>query len=285
MDNCLTYFEVLQWASSFLEKEGKEIYIAEFLILERLKWTKTDLLLNFRKEMPLAQKEQLKQDLTSILEDVPPQYLIGSAEFLGERFKVSRDTLIPRPETEELVMLCLEENKKKSQTVIDIGTGTGIIAISLKKARPDWQVSALDISEEALAIAQENARYHQTSLEFYQSDVFDKVEQSKKFDIIISNPPYIAIDEASVMDESVKRYEPLKALFAEDEGLAIYKKIALQAKEFLAPKGQLFLEIGYQQGKAVQTIFSNIFPEKKVRIVKDLNQKDRMIKVIEKEED
>ncbi|MGO2083886.1 peptide chain release factor N(5)-glutamine methyltransferase [Vagococcus sp.] len=284
MDNSMTYFEVLQWASSFLEKAKKEVYIAEYLILERLNWNKTDLLMHFKQEMPEVEKSQLMADLNLILEDVPPQYIIGSTEFLGERYKVSRETLIPRPETEELVMLCLEENNLPMQSVIDIGTGTGIIAISLKKARPDWQVSALDLSEGALAIAQENAKNHQVELELYQSDVFDEVEKTKKFDIIISNPPYIAMDEKDVMDESVKRYEPLTALFAEEQGLAVYKKIARQAQDYLSIKGQIYLEIGYQQGREVQAIFQAAFPKKKVSIVKDMNQNERMIKVTEKED-
>lgn len=275
-----TYFEVLHWASSFLEESGKEKYIAEYLLLERLNWSKTDLLVHFKEVMPQEILQQFEIDLNEVIANKPPQYIIGSTEFLGERFSVTPATLIPRPETEELVMACLEDCGTEVSNVIDIGTGSGIIAISLKLARPNWQVNAVDISEEALVVAALNARKLDATVDFKNSDVLQAFDPTPQFDVIVSNPPYIAESERDVMDESVKQYEPLSALFADDNGLAIYKRIALEAKDRLKPNGKIFLEIGYQQGASVSAIFSEVFPDKNVSVIKDLNQNDRIVKVI-----
>lgn len=275
-----SYREVLNWASSFLNEHKKEAYIAEYLLLERLGWDKTQWLMAMNEPIPESVEKQLYQDLESIMKDYPPQYVIGSVLFYESRFKVTEDTLIPRPETEELVALCLQKNSTSSLKVLDIGTGTGAIAISLKKARPQWQVSATDVSPQALAIAKENAENLSTEVIFYEGDLFQPVEK-ELFDIIISNPPYISVDEWEEMDESVRLFEPKIALFAEAEGMAIYQRLARETPQYLTSKGQIFLEIGYRQGKAVQQLFQEAFPRKKVDIMPDLQGKDRMIWVHE----
>ena len=275
-----SYREVLNWASSFLNEHKKEPYIAEYLLLERLGWDKTQWLIAMNEPIPESVEKQLYQDLESIMKDYPPQYVIGSVLFYESRFKVTEDTLIPRPETEELIELCLQKNPTSSLQVLDIGTGTGAIAISLKKARPQWQVSATDISPQALAIAKENAGNLSTEVVFYEGDLFQPVEK-ERFDIIISNPPYISVDEWEDMDESVRLFEPKLALFAEAEGMAIYQRLARETPQYLTSKGQIFLEIGYRQGKAVQQLFQEAFPRKKVDIMPDLQGKDRMIWVHE----
>lgn len=207
----------------------------------------------------------------------PPQYIVGWAEFCDVRLGVDSRVLIPRPETEELVDLILVENQKADLRVLDIGTGSGAIAISLAKARQNWKVMASDLSQGALDLAAENAASQQVNLHFIKSDVLENIDE--EFDVIVSNPPYIAHDETYEMDESVIKYEPDSALFADNQGLAIYEKIAQEAPEHLSSSGKIYLEIGYKQGRAVQAIFQESFPTKSVQIHQDIFGKDRMISV------
>ncbi|MGL5685747.1 MAG: peptide chain release factor N(5)-glutamine methyltransferase [Vagococcus fluvialis] len=279
MTNTKTYFEVLKWASSFLENNHQEAYIAEYLLLEKNRWTKTDLLMNFKKQMPLAEYNAYKTDLEKVTLHIPVQYLIGSTEFYGRRFKVNEHTLIPRPETEELVELILKDNHQENLEVVDIGTGTGIIALSLSLENPTWKVTGLDISKEALKIATKNNQALEGQVHFLESDVLSKFPKNKKIDILVSNPPYISYDEWEEMDESVREYEPKQALFAENNGLAIYEKIAKESTPVLSETGRIYLEIGYLQGESVSQIFKEAYPTKSVRVIKDLNGQDRIIEV------
>ncbi|MDT2828111.1 peptide chain release factor N(5)-glutamine methyltransferase [Enterococcus viikkiensis] len=272
-----TYVEVLSRASSFLEAAGKEGYAIEYLFLARKQWNKTDWLLHMREEISTAEEQLIKEDMASLMKNIPPQYLLGYEYFFEHRFKVTQDTLIPRPETEELVALCLSHNDTSAKKVVDIGTGTGTIAISLKLARSAWTITAVDISESALKVAAENAETLQAPITFRKSDVISAI--TEKQDIIISNPPYISRAEWDLMDESVRTYEPKQALFAENDGLAIYQKIAEESQGVLQPDGMIFLEIGFQQGLAVQKIFQRTYPNKTVTIHQDLSGNDRMIMV------
>lgn len=272
-----TYVEVLSGASSFLEAAGKEGYAIEYLFLARKQWNKTDWLLHMREKISTAEEQLIEEDLASLMKNIPPQYLLGYEYFFEHRFKVTQDTLIPRPETEELVALCLSDNDASAKKVVDIGTGTGAIAISLKLTRPAWAVTAVDISEAALKVASENAENLQAPITFLQSDVLSAI--TEKQDIIISNPPYISRAEWDLMDESVRTYEPKQALFAENDGLAIYQKIAAESQGLLQPDGMIFLEIGFQQGLVVQEIFQRTYPDKMVTIHQDLSGNDRMIMV------
>ena len=272
-----TYVEVLSGASSFLEAAGKEGYAIEYLFLARKQWSKTDWLLHMREEISTAEEQLIEEDLASLMKNIPPQYLLGYEYFFEHRFKVTQDTLIPRPETEELVALCLSHNDTSAKKVVDIGTGTGAIAISLKLARSAWTITAVDISESALKVAAENAETFQAPIIFRESDVLSAI--TEKQDIIISNPPYISRAEWDLMDESVRTYEPKQALFAENDGLAIYQKIAAESQGVLQPDGMIFLEIGFQQGLAVQKIFQRTYPDKTVTIHQDLSGNDRMIMV------
>lgn len=273
-----TYVEVLSRASSFLEEAGLEGYAIEYLFLERKGWDKTQWLLHMREAISLEEEMRIQADLQQLLEYVPAQYILGYGNFLGHRLKVTKDTLIPRPETEELVMLCLAKNQQRQNLkVVDIGTGTGAIAISLKLARPDWQVKAVDISEKTLKVAEENASRLEADISFHLGDVLSTISEPQ--DIIISNPPYIGHSEWSLMDKSVRTYEPKKALFAENEGLAIYQKIAEEAPNCLKSDGMVFLEIGFKQGSTVKELMKEAFPAKQVEVKKDLSGNDRMIVV------
>lgn len=274
-----TYREVLLRASSFLETKGLEGYAIQYLFLARKNWQKLDWLLHMDQQIPPADEVQIEADLQQLLAHRPPQYLLGYEEFYGHRFKVTEDTLIPRPETEELVALCLEQTEPaENLRVVDIGTGTGAIAVSLKLARPHWQIAAVDLSEAALAVAKENAAQLGAEVAFYQGDTLTPV-RDQSWDIIVSNPPYISEQEWELMDASVRQFEPQMALFAAENGLVMYRKIADQAKKLLTPDGKIFVEIGFQQGKSVQHIFAEAFPDKKVAVIQDFSGKDRMVAV------
>ncbi len=279
MINQTTYFEVLKWASSFLENNQKEPFMAEYLLLERKGWSKTDLLLHFKEDMPENEKEQYLKDLEQLVKDVPVQYLIGSAEFYGRRFLVTEATLIPRPETEELVDLILKDLPNEPLNIVDIGTGTGAIALSLSLERPNWQVTGIDISREALEVAKANSKELQAQVTFVESDVLEAYASSQPVDVIVSNPPYISLDEWDVMDESVRKFEPKQALFADNNGLFIYEKIAKESQAVLASTGRIYLEIGYLQGESVSRLFKEAFPKKEVEVIQDMNGQDRMIRV------
>lgn len=271
-----SYFEVLKRASSFLEENGKEGYAIHYLFLERKNWTKTDWLMHMKDEASEEDQRQIAADLEKLMEDQPPQYLLGYSDFYGHRFSVSQDTLIPRPETEELVEHCLTENEQEALTVVDVGTGTGAIAISLKLASPKWQVLAVELSEGALRIAEKNAKKLNAEVVFFLGNGLSPV-LDRSIDILISNPPYISAEEWALMDESVKKYEPHMALFAENQGLAIYEQLIEEAKRCLTPSGKIYFEIGFQQGEAVKRLIEAAFPEKRVRIEQDLSGNDRMV--------
>ncbi len=288
-----TLREVLDRASSFLESVDVEGYSALYVFLGRKNWTKTDWLLQMGREATADETAQIAEDVRRLAEHVPAQYLLGWEEFCGHRFKVTKDTLIPRPETEELVMhalTVLSEIKDASPTpvdeqllrVADIGTGTGAIAISVKLALPDCLVSATDISPAALKVAKENAADLGAAVDFYRGDTLEPFlaeAATKKIRLLLSNPPYISEAEWDLMDESVRTFEPKTALFAENDGLAVYQKLARQAPAVLAPDGQILLEIGFAQGSAVREIFQTAFPDKQVEIIKDLAGQDRIIHV------
>lgn len=275
-----SYREVLARASSFLEQNQLEGHMIEYVFLQRKHWNKTDYLLHMHETITAEDQKQIDEDMAKLLAHYPPQYLIGSEVFLDYRFKVTPDTLIPRPETEELVEKCLKLTQKQANQalkVVDVGTGTGAIAISLKDKRPTWQVCAVDLSSDALEVAKENAQQIGVALEFVLSDCLDEV--AGPIDVLISNPPYISQDEYELMDVSVREFEPKMALFAENNGLAIYEKLAQQAQSKLAKDGKIFLEIGFMQGHAVKELFQAAFPKKQVSIHKDLFGNDRMIVV------
>jgi len=255
-----------------------EPFELEFVWRQIHSLTKLDWLNLMREEISVEDEAALKAIADRLAKDEPPQYIIGWEDFAGLRFKVDERVLIPRPETEELVQLVLKENAAdEALKVLDIGTGSGAIAISLAKACPDWRLTASDLSGAALKLAQENARDNQVQLYFIQSDVMDEIEG--QFDLIISNPPYISPEDKFEVDASVQKFEPDSALYAENDGYAIYEKIAAQTPSHLTATGRLYMEIGYKQGERTKAIFEVAFPDKKVEIIKDSFGKDRMIKV------
>lgn len=213
----------------------------------------------------------------------PIQYIIGETEFFGLPFKVNSHTLIPRPETEELVQLILDEvlqwkYKPEVLEVLDIGTGSGCIAISLVNNLPKAEVSALDISREALMVAEINAKKNQVSLNLFECDILNSQSLPRNYDIIVSNPPYVRDLEKEFMEANVLSYEPELALFVEDtDPLLFYRKIAALAKVNLKPNGALFFEINEYLGKDMASLLKDMGFQH-IEIKKDIYGKDRMLK-------
>lgn len=220
------------------------------------------------------QEEVLDEYLRRLLKYEPVQYILGYAEFYGLRFKVSPAVLIPRPETEELVELIISETKTSSPNILDIGTGSGCIPISLKKNFPDASVTSLDISKDAIEIARENAAANGTEVSFIQMDILNKIPTTR-YDIIVSNPPYIGHDEKEKMNDNVLIYEPHLALFSDDP-LLFYKRIAEISQEILNPDGRIYLEVSEYRAKDVVEIFTARAWRAEVK--KDMSGKERMVK-------
>ena len=274
----LTYYEVLDRASSFLRELNHSSFVAEWLMRERLDWSKTELVMQYRNVMPVSELKQFERDFEEFLKGLPMQQIIGHEWFYNRKFKVTEDTLIPRPETEEWLEQVLTDLPQEPLSIVDIGTGTGIIGLTVKLERPADDVTITDISKEALDVAKENAQVLGAEVTAELGDLFEPLV-GKKFDAIISNPPYISEAEINVMDQSVLDYEPKSALFADEDGLAIYKRMAESIEKYLKPNGRIYLEIGYQQGDSVSRLFKNAFPDAKVTIWQDFNQLDRVVAV------
>ena len=216
---------------------GEEAESLSFVYRALNKLSFTDFVLKLRTEVSQEDRKQLKAIQEQLLAHKPAQYIIGSSDFHGLTLKVDERVLIPRPETEELVELILSENPESSLSVLDIGTGSGAIALALANSRPNWQITASDLSDDALALAAENAQSCGLNPTFVQSDCLEAISGS--FDIIVSNPPYISEADKNEVGLNVLTSEPHMALFAEEDGYAVYRKIAEQAGDYLTKKGKI----------------------------------------------
>ena len=270
--------KLAQMFKDFEEKliaQGEEAESLSFVYRSLKNLSFTDFVFALQQEVTEEEKEFVEEIYKKLVAHIPAQYIIGHAEFFGMQLKVDERVLIPRPETEELVELILAENPEENLKVLDIGTGSGAIALALAKNRPDWTITAADISQDALDLAMENANNQGLTLFFIKSNCFSEI--SSKYDIIVSNPPYISrVDEAEV-GLNVLHSEPHLALFADEDGLAIYRRIAQESKDYLNDGGKIYLEIGYKQGQSVPALFKENFPEKRVRTLKDQFGQDRMV--------
>lgn len=231
-------------------------------------------------ELLISDEEDLKKILIELKTGKPYQQILGYTEFYGLRFSVDENVLIPRPETEELMELIIERLKSFSfregfkMRLLDIGTGSGIIPITLKKQFPNTEISAIDISEKALEIAKKNAEFYQTEINFIQADYLN-TELTENYDVIISNPPYISIDENVEIEDSVKGFEPNLALFSPtSDALIFYRKIAKDCEKYLTENGLFFLEINQKLGKETLELFKD-FSESE--LVKDISGNDRFV--------
>ena len=224
----------------------------------------------------LHPEDNYEEALNRLKKGEPIQYIVGDTEFYGNIIKVTKDVLIPRPETEELVEKTKDLINKyfpKNINILDIGTGSGCIAISLKKLFPESTVTAVDISEKALKIAEENRIINNVSINLIKSNIFSEIKG--KYDIIISNPPYIREDE-QIMD-IVKNNEPHLALYAKDNGLYFYKEILKEASKYINDKYLIAFEIGEEQGEDIINIAKNYFPDSNIILEKDLRHFDRFV--------
>ena len=271
-------------ACLLLRRQGKEESLARFLLMYILDES-PHLFSNNLSEQISKEIEDKYFSLIEkhIKEDVPLSHLVGFEYFYDRKFKVTKDVLSPRMETEELIYKVIEyvkANNKNNLKILDLCTGSGIIAITLKKEL--YQISidvvASDISEEAIEVAKENAQYHDTDVRFIQSDIFNNIDD--KFDIIVSNPPYIDRKDEVTMKENVLNYDPHLALFAEEEGMYFYRKIIEQAKDYLKENGVMFFEIGYdQKDKIIKLSKKNGYL---AQVYKDINNRDRMAFLVRK---
>ena len=207
-------------------------------------------------------------------EHIPLQYIIGEQEFMGLRFKVNSNVLIPRQDTETLVEQVLKI-VKPGMKVLDLCTGSGCVLISVLKNAPELTGMGSDISKTALLVAKENAKLHEVDAEWVRSDLFDNITET--FDVIMANPPYIPTGEILSLMPEVRDFEPENALDGGADGLDFYRKIAGQVKDYLNPGGYVYMEIGYEQGEAVSELMRNAgFTE--VEVIKDLARNDRVVK-------
>ncbi|UMB54274.1 peptide chain release factor N(5)-glutamine methyltransferase [Lutibacter sp. A64] len=233
-------------------------------------------------EITKTDENFLIKALSELKKNIPIQYIIGGTEFYGLPFKVNSNVLIPRPETEELIRWIIQnlktDSKKLTASILDIGTGSGCIAISLAKELTYAKVSAIDISSEAIKTAQQNAQLNQVMVEFLKTDILTITELPKKYDIIVSNPPYVRELEKVQMQKNVLEHEPHLALFVKDNNpLLFYDKIADLAKNNLTENGNLYFEINQYLGEeTVELLASKGF--KNIELKKDLFGEDRMIK-------
>ncbi len=233
-----------------------------------------DVALRQESELPDFAPQRVADIVARLQRHEPLQYILGTARFHGHRFKVTPAVLIPRPETEQLVDLIIEENQGSDLRVLDMGTGSGCIAIALARALKFARVDALDVSRDALAVARDNAASLKVKVRFFESDMLAP-QPAATYDIIVSNPPYITWSERELMERNVKDHEPAQALFVPDnDPLLFYKAIASYAKRSLEKGGRLYLEINQRFGAEVKRLLEDCgFDE--VRIIVDSFGKDR----------
>jgi release factor glutamine methyltransferase len=262
-------------------EKGEAESIAD-IVFEELLLMKRHHIHILNKDLGEAEISQFNMILSRLLTHEPVQYVLGVADFYGLRFRVNRSVLIPRRETEELVDLVVKEVRisgVKALSVLDIGTGSGCIPVSLKKNLPFATVSAMDVSQDALDIAKENAFLNKTDVTFIHDSILKPLSFTPEtvFDIIISNPPYIALSEKSSMHKNVLEYEPHLALFVEnDNPLLFYKAIAGFAKKQLTSNGKVYVEINEAYGPEVLHLFTQS-GFKDVLLIKDMQDKDRIV--------
>lgn len=271
-------------ACLLLRRQGKEESLARFLLMYMLDESPQLFSNSFSEQMSKENENKYFSLIEKhIKEDVPLSHLVGFEYFYDRKYKVTKDVLSPRMETEELIYKVIEYVKASSKNnfkILDLCTGSGIIAITLKKELSQFSIDvvASDISEEAIKVAKENAQSHDATIKFIQSDIFNNI--ADKFDIIVSNPPYIDRKDEVTMQDNVLKYDPHLALFSEEEGMYFYRKIIEQANDYLNENGVIFFEIGYdQKDKIIKLADLNGYS---AEVYKDINGRDRMAFLVRK---
>ena len=223
--------------------------------------------------------DKLEDGIKRLNNGEPVQYIVGNVDFYGYKINVNKNVLIPRFETEELVFKTInliKKNLNENIKVLDIGTGSGCISIALKKEIPGLDITAVDISEDALVVAKNNALENNCEINFIKSDLFNNIDD--KYDLIISNPPYISYDE-QIMD-IVRKNEPHLALYAKNNGLYFYEEIIKHSSNYLNDKNIIAFEIGYLQANEIKKMAHKYYPNSNIIIEKDMQEKDRFVFII-----
>jgi release factor glutamine methyltransferase len=258
-----------------------EIDNFNFLIIEHLfHFSRLELHLNKDRNISPEQMDALRQFTQQLQQYKPIQYILGKTEFYGLTFHVDNHVLIPRPETEEMVDLIVREKSNQRQVILDVGTGSGCIAVSLAKFIPGAQVDALDISSTVLEIARKNATENNVNIRFFKSDALlpDINLPAEEYSVIVSNPPYVRMSERKFMSKNVLDYEPPLALFVDDKDpLVFYTALASIGKKYLTRKGVIYAEINEAFGNEVKQLFQGKGYHH-VEIIKDLQKKNRILK-------
>ncbi|MFP4456548.1 MAG: peptide chain release factor N(5)-glutamine methyltransferase [Clostridia bacterium] len=272
----MTVRELWNELSAILEDESKGRVTARLLLMNGLNKKYHQLIGELEEKVNEDIVQSLLKQAKQIVDGLPIQYLLGNQEFYGLNFYVNEYVLIPRPETELLVELLVRNLKNKDVNILDIGTGSGAIAIALAKNLERSKIIAIDISKEALEVAKRNAKENKVDrgIEFIRSDLFSNLGKTK-FNCIVSNPPYISKEEMKILPKNVAN-EPKEALYGGEDGLFFYKEIVNKGYNFLQDKGILAFEIGSNQGKQVEEIMAQK-GFRNIDVIKDYNNLDRII--------
>lgn len=276
----MTIRELMILGEMMAKQHHKEESAVKLLLMHCLNLESHEIIIRMNETVSAEAKAKFMQGLYEYIEhNRPVQQIIGYEYFYGHKFLVNENVLIPRFETEELVshVLAAYDQWFSNQTVdvVDVGTGSGAIAITLKLEAPKMQVTATDISERALEIARKNAENLGAKVDFLQGDLLQPIiESGKKYDILVSNPPYIPVNED--VDALVKDHEPHLALFGGDDGMHFYERILKDAKQILKPKALICFEHGWNQREKMIALIKRYYPESRYEIIQDLNHLDRI---------
>jgi release factor glutamine methyltransferase len=264
--------DLLQWAVKKLKQRGFETprLDAEVLLAHAMKIDRLQLYLAFEDTVDKDSELYYRSMIAERLAYRPVSYLIGNKEFMSLDFIVNEDVLIPRPETEILVEMVCRQGKAGSR-VLELGTGSGAIAVSLARCNLDWYIVATDLSMEAILVAQENARLHDVidRISFVQGDLFSAFSRYSEFDWVVSNPPYIPTRDLADLPPGIRQYEPILALDGGPDGLSVIRRVISEAYTVLKPGGQLAIEIGYGQSDEVQNLAYETGKYSDFSIIKD----------------
>ncbi len=282
--------DIINWGSQYLKSKGidEARLTIELMLCHILKCRRIDLYIDFERPLTKTELEELRNIIKRRIKKEPLQYIIGKTEFMGLEFKINPDVLIPRPETEILVEKTIETIKKEFPDktivkVLDIGTGSGNIAISIAKFLGEKvQVLGIDLSGKAIQTAEENAKLNNVeNVKFICFDLFDADFENKfknQFDIVVSNPPYIPTEEFETLQDEIKNYEPRIALTDEADGLSFYRRLADLSRKIISNRGFILSEIAYNQAEKVKEFFKRAGYEE-IKTFKDYLGFERVIKI------
>jgi release factor glutamine methyltransferase len=275
--------ELLEWTTGYFEKNNipNPRLDAEVLLGHLLNKSRLQLYLHF--DMPVFQEDLTlyRELIKKRIARTPISYLTNHKEFMSLDFYVDERVLIPRPETEFIVETVLKSKGDTCQRLLEIGTGSGVIATAIAVNKPEWEIIATDISEDALAVAEKNRDVHDCTerIKFLHGDLFEPIKmlESSTFNWIVSNPPYVMTRAQDTLSPDVRDYEPHIALFAGEDGLSIIRCLIAEAPNYLNPEGKLIFEIGDTQAKPVKALFEKQSAYKNCRFIKDYAGKDRVV--------